>query len=61
MKFSTRSFVTLMFWLSLAGTAFAQSASRYYRVPEIDIGSAVSAIALLMGSWALLGERLRSK
>jgi hypothetical protein len=56
MTFIARSFVILVFLLSLAGTAFAKD-----KVPEIDVGSAVSAIALLMGGWALLGERLRSK
>jgi hypothetical protein len=59
MMFIARSLVILVFLLSLAGTAFAQY--RPVKVPEIDVGSAVSAIALLMGGWALLGERLRSK
>lgn len=56
MMFITRSLVILVFLLSLVGTAFAAP-----KVPEIDVGSASSAIALLMGGWALLGERLRSK
>jgi len=58
MMFIARSLGILVFLLSLAGTAFAKNNKD---APEIDAGTAVSAIALLMGGGALLGERLRSK
>ena len=46
----------VLFLLGFSGTAFAVIA-----VPEIDAGSAVSAIGLLAGVFALVGERWRRK
>ena len=66
MTFSTRPFLILVFLLSLAGTAVAHhkpghSGGPPHATPEIDAGSAVSAVGLLIGVGALLAERLRSK
>jgi hypothetical protein len=43
--------------LCVAGTA----AAVVVVAPEIDAGSAVSALTILVGSLAVLGERLRRK
>ena len=73
MTFSTRPFLILVFLPSLAGTAVAEHTRGYSSdpgysggfppraAPEIDAGSAVSAVGLLIGVGALLAERLRGK
>ena len=53
MKCVMRQLAFVVFLLSLAGPPAS--------VPEIDVGSGVSAIALLLGGGALLGERLQSR
>ncbi len=71
MKCVMRQLAFVVFLLSLAGPAFAGNGNCNGRgnedkcppasVPEIDVGSGVSAVALLLGGGALLGERLRSR
>ena len=66
MTFSTRPLIILVFLLSLAGTAVAHhkpdhSGGPGHKAPEIDVGSAVGAVGLLVGVGALVGERLRRK
>jgi hypothetical protein len=66
MIFSIRPLIILVFLLSLAGTAVAHhkpghSGGPDHKAPEIDVGSAVGAVGLLVGVGALVGERLRSK
>jgi hypothetical protein len=66
-----RQLAFVVFLLSLAGPVFAGNGNCNGRgnqdkcppasVPEIDVGSGVSAIALLLGGGALLGERLQSR
>lgn len=45
--------------ISVGGTAFAQSTAP--NTPEIDAGSAASALTLLVGGAMLLRDRLRVK
>jgi hypothetical protein len=71
MKCVMRQLALVVFLLSLAGPTFAgngncngngnQDKCSPASVPEIDVGSGVSAVALLLGGGALLGERLRSQ
>ena len=76
MKFSMQFLALLVLLLGLEGIALAQQQRPGQtnrpsvrpgptpppaRVPEIDPGSAASALALLIGGGALLRERLRSK
>ena len=50
-----RLFLMAVAVLSVASLAFATTA----QVPEIDVGSASAALALLVGGLALLRERFR--
>jgi hypothetical protein len=71
MTYIMRQLAFVVFFLSLVGPAFAGNGNCNGRgndekclpasVPEIDVGSGVSAVALLLGGGALLGERLRSR
>ena len=71
MKCMMRPLAFVVVFLSLAGPAFAGNGNCNGRgndekcppasVPEIDVGAGVSAVALLLGGGALLGERLRHR
>ena len=71
MKCMMRPLVFVVIFLSLAGHALAGNGHCNGRgndekcppasVPEIDVGAGVSAVALLLGGGALLGERLRPR
>lgn len=72
MKYVVRPLALVVFLLSLAGPVFAadkdKCEDRPYKkdcqpasVPEIDVGSGASAIALLLGGVALLGERIQRR
>lgn len=47
--------------LGFAATAFAVGPPPPGAAPEIDAGSAMSALTILTGALTLLGERLRRK
>jgi len=47
--------------LVFASTVYAQTTNGLHAVPEIDAGSAVTALGVLSGLIALAAERLRRK
>jgi hypothetical protein len=71
MKCMRRPLAFVVIFLSLAGPALAGNGNCNGRgneekcppasVPEIDVGAGVSAVALLLGGGALLGERFRHR
>jgi len=71
MKCMMRPLAFVVIFLSLAGPALAGNGNCNGRgndekcppasVPEIDVGAGVSAVALLLGGGALLGERFRHR
>ena len=72
MTYVIHQLALVIFLLSLAGPVFAKNDKckedhkwkpecPTASVPEIDVGSGASAIALLLGGGALLGERLRRR
>ena len=55
------SFLTGLFWLAPLANAFAQALHHPPRVPEIDLGLAVSGLAMLGGGVLLIADRFRRR
>ena len=55
------SLVTGLFWLAPLTSAFAQTAHRPPRVPEIDPALAISGLAMLGGGILLIADRFRRR